>query len=492
LGKDKEGWRLATEVHDADGYNVVAYNLITLRDELDKFETIENDRFIIRMDARESRIYGDQVAELLLEAHDFLCEKYGVTLDGKVTVEIFPQQKDFAIRTFGVPGGAGFLGVCFGPLITANSPASQGERPANWRSVLWHEFCHVVTLQQTANKIPRWLSEGISVYEEQEKDASWGERLTPAYRAMILGDELTPVSQLSGAFLQPKSPIHLQFAYYESSLAVRYILETHGIETIQRVLTDLSVGMPINTSLERYVGSTKQLDADFDAYARNLVASLAPDVEWESSPEVATFDLASAKTWLDEHPNHYQALKRFATLAMQAEQFGEAEKSLLHLRAIYPEDRSVDGTLALLASLYRQTGRPEQEMEVLAELTRLNDRAVNAYIRLAELQIDKEDWAGVRVNAKRLLAVNPLLPSGHELLAKSAERLDKHDEVATALTALLEMSPIDPAGVHYRIASAHQRSGSFDRSKRHVLMALEQAPRYRDAQRLLLQLVEEN
>ena len=37
-----------------------------------------------------------------------------VTLDGPVTVEIFPRQKDFAIRTFGLPGGAGFLGVCFG------------------------------------------------------------------------------------------------------------------------------------------------------------------------------------------------------------------------------------------------------------------------------------------------------------------------------------------------------------------------------------------
>ena len=48
-----------------------------------------------------------------------------------------------------VTGGAGFLGVCFGSVITANSPASQSASPANWQSVLWHEFCHVVTLQKT-------------------------------------------------------------------------------------------------------------------------------------------------------------------------------------------------------------------------------------------------------------------------------------------------------------------------------------------------------
>ena len=32
--------------------------------------------------------------------------------------------------------------------FTANSPAAQAGHPANWQAVLWHEFCHVVTLQK--------------------------------------------------------------------------------------------------------------------------------------------------------------------------------------------------------------------------------------------------------------------------------------------------------------------------------------------------------
>ena len=108
-------------------------------------------------------------------------------------VEIFPQKKEFAVRTFGLPGADGLLGVCFGRVITANSPASQGEHPSNWEAVLWHEFCHVVTLTKTRNKMPRWLSEGISVYEEGREDPAWGESLNPRFRAMILGDALTPL-----------------------------------------------------------------------------------------------------------------------------------------------------------------------------------------------------------------------------------------------------------------------------------------------------------
>ncbi|MFN9984038.1 MAG: hypothetical protein ACK52S_00670, partial [Pirellula sp.] len=109
-------------------------------------------------------VYKRQVVELLQNARQVLVPKYGATLQEPIFVEIFPRQQEFAIRTFGMPGGQGFLGVCFGRLITANSPSAL-QVDSNWKSVLWHEYCHVVTLQKTKNKMPRWLSEGISVYE---------------------------------------------------------------------------------------------------------------------------------------------------------------------------------------------------------------------------------------------------------------------------------------------------------------------------------------
>ncbi len=127
LGEESEGWRLAAEVFEEDKYNVVAFNLSTLHDNLAKFRSLENDDFIVRMDQREAEIYGPRVVRLLARAKETLCQKYDVELTDPIIVELFHQQKDFAIRTFGLPGGAGFLGVCFGGVITANSPASQGD-----------------------------------------------------------------------------------------------------------------------------------------------------------------------------------------------------------------------------------------------------------------------------------------------------------------------------------------------------------------------------
>ena len=141
---------------------------------------LQDEGLILRMEAREAELYGPRVLALLRRARKTLVEKYGVTLKEPVIVEVFPQQKEFAVRTFGLPGAEGLLGVCFGRVVTARSPASQGEHPANWEAVLWHEFCHVVTLGKTRNKMPRWLSEGISVYEEGQENPDMGHGLRPA------------------------------------------------------------------------------------------------------------------------------------------------------------------------------------------------------------------------------------------------------------------------------------------------------------------------
>ena len=45
--------------------------------------------------------------------------QHGVEFDRDIIVEIFPKKQDFGVRTFGLPWAEGFLGVCFGPVITA-------------------------------------------------------------------------------------------------------------------------------------------------------------------------------------------------------------------------------------------------------------------------------------------------------------------------------------------------------------------------------------
>jgi tetratricopeptide (TPR) repeat protein len=337
VGRDDEGWSIVDQVGAADKYNVVAFNLKTLQERLAKFSTIEADGLIIRMDAREAKIYGDRVVELLRRAKKTITAKYELELTEPVTVEIFPQQSDFAIRTFGLPGGAGFLGVCFGKLITANSPASQGESPSNWESVLWHEFCHVITLQKTNNRMPRWLSEGISVYEELEANPSWGQRLNPLYKKMLQGEDFVPLSKLSGAFLQPKSGVHLQFAYFESSLAVRYLIDAHGLPLLRKLLVDLGMGVPIEEAFARRFGDTVALDESFASYVKKLTDEFAPTTDFSSEGLPRRAVVAELKEVLTEKPNSYTAQLLLVNQLVSDENWPEAKEAVERLLTLYPD-----------------------------------------------------------------------------------------------------------------------------------------------------------
>jgi tetratricopeptide (TPR) repeat protein len=485
LGEEDEGWRLANEAFNEDGYNVVAHNLTTLHETLARFKTLEDSEFIVRMGAREAEIYGARVLELLHRARAALASKYKVELREPVIVEIFPEQKDFAARTFGLPGGIGFLGVCFGRVITANSPASQGDHPANWESVLWHEFCHVVTLHKTHNKMPRWLSEGISVYEERQADPAWGQSMDPKFRAMVLGDDLTPVSQLSGAFLKARKSDQLQFAYFESSLVVQYLVERYGLKSLERILTDLADDVPINQALARHTVSIEELDRDFAAYAKAQASALAPQADWSKLDVAEDADLAAIEAWNKEHPHHFEGLQRLAREFIAKQQWKAAVPVVAELATIDPA-----GALPLLALAHRKLDQTAAERAALEKLIAVQSDATDAYLRLIEIAAAAKDWPAVEQNAQRALAVNPLVAAPYRHLVEAAEALAHWDLATQAQQVLLVLDPSDPAEAHYRLARLLYRQKHLGPARRHVLQALEETPRFRAAQRLLLDLVD--
>ncbi len=492
LGEETEGWKLAAEIFSRDGYNVVAYNLITLRDRLAGFRTLEGDGFVVRMDKREADLYGPLVLALLSRARKTLCEKYGVSITEPVIVEIFPQHKEFAVRTFGLPGADGLLGVCFGRVITANSPASQLDHPANWEAVLWHEFCHVVTLSKTHNKMPRWLSEGISVHEEGLEDPAWGMPLSPRFRAMILSDALTPLSQLSSAFLAPKTSLHLQFAYFESALVVDFLVERFGLPAVKGLLDDLGSGISINESLPRRTKKTlEELDKEFAQFARQRAEKVAPGATWEEPEDLPPDANSAAVTaWLEKHPQSFEGLRRLGARLVVEEKWQKAKEVLERVKALYPGYVGPDNPYLLLAIVFRRLADPAAEHKVLEELAMRDGDATTAYLRLMELDQASGDWGGVAKNGRRFLAVNPLVPTPHRQLARAAEHLGNRDLALTAYRAVALLDDTDPAEVHYRLAKLLREAGKPQEARREVLRSLEEAPRFREAHQLLLELVE--
>lgn len=483
LGDEAAGWRLADEALERDGYNVVAHNLTALEAALSKFRTLEAPGLIVRMDAHEADIYGPRVLDLLRLAREKLCAKFQVELAEPVVVEIFPEQKDFAIRTFGLPGGFGLLGVCFGRVITANSPAAQAATPANWQAVLWHEFCHVVTLTKTRNKMPRWLSEGISVYEERQQDPTWGQGLRPDYCRRLLAADLPPPSKLSASFLKPATPLDLQFAYFESSLVVEYLVERYGPVAIERILLDLADDVPINQCLARHTEQIDQLDADFAAYARAKATAYAPGADWSELALPADAEPEALAAWNREHPLHFQGLRREAERLVAAKKWDAAKAALAAIANL-----DAPTALALLARVHRELGETAEERAALDKLAGLENDATSAYQRLIELAAAAEDWPAVERNALRILAVNPLGPEPYRRLAQAAELLEHRDRAISARQALLLVDPEDAAENHFRLAQLYRAQGNLPAARRHVLQSLEETPRYRAAQRLLLEI----
>jgi tetratricopeptide (TPR) repeat protein len=88
------------------------------------------------------------------------------------------------------------------------------------------------------------------------------------------------------------------------------------------------------------------------------------------------------------------------------------------------------------------------------------------------------------------MAVYPMLAQLHWQMGRAGEELGRDEQAVKSYKRLLLLDPADPADVNYRLGRlllAKDPAGA----KRHVLLALAEAPRFRQAHRLLLKIIDE-
>lgn len=480
LGREEEGWSLAAAAQAADAYDVTAFNLTNLRERLDDFTVFETPRFRLRMGAAEAPIYGERALALLERAYAGLSVKYGLELTEPVVVDVFPDPRDFAVRTFGMPDRPGFLGVCFGQVVTINSPASSR---ANWEAVLWHEFAHVITLSLTRNRMPRWLSEGISVYEERCEHYAWGHLMTESYRERILSGRMQPISAMSAAFLQARDGEDLQFAYFQSAMVVEFLIAQHGFPALRAVLAALRDDVPINEALARHCAPLDELDAAFVVYARKEALALGAGLDL-SRPENPV-DSALAEL----NPRHFPTRLERARAAAERDDWSAAKNELDSLLGLADGIYLPGPTNAhrLLARANRELGDAAAERAALLTVAERESDALDAVTRLLELAELAGDAPAAARWADRWLAINPLAAAPWRALFAARERLADAPAAVAAGRVLLRLDPPDRPAIHIRVA--HQlRPLDPDAARRHVLLALAEAPRSRAAHALLAEL----
>ncbi len=488
LGKEDEGWTLAEKAHKDDGYDIEAFNLATLHDEIADYTIIDKDGFKLCMEPVEARVYGSRVLDLLGKVRASVATKYGAELPPSVLVEVFPNAADFSVRTFGMPDIGEFLGVTFGPVVTINSPTTHD---SNWEDVLWHEFTHVITLTMTHNRMPRWLSEGISVYEEHQGRPEWGQLMSMQDYQRIMTDKMQPISSMSAAFLQAKEPGDTQFAYFESSLIVQYLVEKYGHEHLKALLEALGRGEEINDALAHSFAPVAQLDEEFTKYAKEQAAKfakgwmlLAPDKAPGITASLSASALANPDLLAAVDPHDFNAKMDRIQGLLAHEEWAKARDQLQEIIATGLYLPGPENLQLMLAQALNKLGDTAGEKVTLTFVAEHEGDSLAAASRLLEISQQAKDWPAVKRWSEATVAIHPLSVAGWRGLLDASEQLHDNAHGIEAGLALLELAQPDVAALNYRVARLMQPT-DVEGARRHVLLALEEAPRFRAAYELL-------
>jgi len=200
---------------------------------------------------------------------------------------------------------------------------------------------------------------------------------------------------------------------------------------------------------------------------------LSPEERWQA--------------WAKDHPTNFWVLTRKSNELVEDKHWSEAKPILQQLIDAYPDNVGPDSPYPMLAAAHRALGETNLEREVLQRFAARDDEAPDAYGRLMELGAANKDWPSVETNALRYLAVNPLVPPPYRYLAQASDQTRNSALGISAYRAILELDPPDLAETHFRLAQLLYQNGD-PTARRHVLQALEEAPRYPAALKLLLEI----
>jgi len=386
-------------------------------------------------------------------------------LGGPVQVEVYPDHEDFAVRTMGMPG-LGALGVTFSDVVAMDSPSARKPGDFNWGATLWHEMSHVFILTATNHRVPRWFTEGLAVHEEGERSPEWSDRITPDVLAAIRDKKLLPVAWLDRGFVYPSYPAQVIVSYFQAGAICEFIKEKWSEDKLLDMVHSYAKLETTPQVVEEDLSlSPDEFDKEFLAW-----------IDKKYGAEAAHFD-----DWREK-------LKALIT-AEQQKQYDAVLDQGPRVITLYPEYVEDASAYEWIAEADKAKGDARSEAAILAAYEHMGGQSPELLKRLAAL----EGAAGDKIEAAATLArLNYIYPVKdedlHRRLGDLYFTLAQYDGAIREYTALVASNPLDKAGAQFSLAQAYFAGKQKDKAEENVLAALEIAPGYRPAQKLLLQL----
>lgn len=491
LGEMEEGRAAVEKSFAGDGFNIWAKNTLDLLDSMKDYRETKRGDFLVKVASKEADVLTDYAHDLLGEARGKLSAKYKFMPKGPISVEIFPNHEDFAVRALGLPG-LGALGVCFGKVIAQDSPsARQGQ--FNWGSTLWHEYTHVITLQITDHLIPRWFSEGLSVFEEHNARPGWGDDWSAENIREFAEGRWFKISEIDNGFIRPKRPNDIALAYFEASQICHFINDRYGFDAILGMLRGYREKKKTPEILQQVLRlSEADFDREFAAYVKSKVDRYVRALEpgWKASAGGAVRmneqeTLAAAVA----NPDDFLLNLRAGMIYYEQRDNDKAAQYLKRAVDLFPYLTGAGNPYETLAEIYLKKGDKAAATAALESLVRYDENNYPAVKKLAGLRLE----AGDSRRAMELLTMGFFIdPFEHELHTRAGDLLLDGKDTDGAIREFriaLGANPPNLAEAHYNIARAYFAAGRNAEAKRSVLRALEIAPGFDKAQDLLLKLV---
>ena len=465
LGLNEEAKRHLEQSYAAGYRNAETVNSLRLLDSLKNYDTFRGANAVVMLEKKEADLLRPYVQAELEHAISAYAKKYKTALPGPVRLEVYPNHDDFVVRTLGLPGQGGLLGVTFGTTVAMDSPSARPPGGFNWGSTMWHELSHVYVLSMTQHRVPRWFTEGLAVHEESAKEPDWGDRMTPEIVKALQKKQLLPVLELDRGFVRPEYPTQVIVSYFEAGKICDYIAQKWGDGAL--------LGM---------IHSYAARKTTADAIRENL----------HVEPQVLDHEFT---TWLEaqtkrtvEHFDDWKKRLDESHAALKAGKREEAIKAALAIRDDYPDYVGGGSVYELLGDAYAAGGDKHSaamQLEAYRDKGGTNPATLK---KLASLETESGDAKAAEYTLGKLIYIYPEDEELHRKLGALRLKNGNANAAVTEYRALLALRPSDTAESHFDLAQALEAAGKSNEAKDEVLLALEAAPDFKPAQRLLLEL----
>ncbi len=465
LGKEDEPLK-ELELAYNNGYrNPATVNSLRLLDSYKNFDTTRESTTVLKLDKKENELLLPYMQAELHTIQETYSKKYNMTLPGPVQLEVYPNHEDFAVRTMGMPG-LGALGVTFGEVVAMDSPSGRKPGDFNWGATLWHEMSHVYIITATNQRVPRWFTEGLAVHEEGQRSPEWADRVTPDVLLAIRDKKLLPVTKLDRGFVFPEYPQQVIVSYFQAGSICDFISAKWGEGKLLDMVHAYAAQKSTPDAVQQTLGvSPEQFDTQYLAW-----------INAKYGAEAAHFE-------------EWRGKLKALVAASQAKQYDIVIAQAPAVVAMYPEYASDANAYELLADAQKSKGEAKAEAAALAQYEHAGGSQPDVLKRLAALEESAGDKAAAAATLTRILYIYPVKDADlHQHLGDLLLAQQQYPAAIREFNAVLASNPLDRAGAEYNLAQAYLAAGQRDKAEESVLLALEAAPGYRPAQKMLLQL----